>query len=81
MTDSLDMARFLASSHPSLSGPEPYVKEADDLLDKLHNMDLYALSYAHHPAISAKATLAIEKRLAEANTIQYKEALANKLKM
>lgn len=73
------MAKFLISRHPSLSAPEPYLQEAEDLLDELHDLDYFTLSFAHAPKIAELTMKKCEQRLAEATSPRYKEVLETKL--
>jgi hypothetical protein len=64
-----------------LAGPEGYVAEADELLDDLHTLFYYTLSFSRTPYFSNTTIEIIEKRLAEPVSKSYEEALNAKLSM
>jgi hypothetical protein len=79
LTESLDMAKFFISRYPSLSAPEQYLQEATDLLDELHDLDYFTLSFAHAPMIAETTMKSCEQRLAKATSQRYIDVLEPKL--
>jgi hypothetical protein len=64
-----------------LAGPEDYVAEADELLDDLHTLDYYVLSFSHTSYFANSTAKGIEKRLANPVSKRYEESLKAKLSM
>jgi hypothetical protein len=57
------------------------VAEADRLLNYLHTLDYYTISFSHTSALSEKTAMYINKYLAGPVSERYKEALKAKLAM
>jgi hypothetical protein len=79
LTESLDIAKFFISRYPSLSAPVPHLQEAEDLLDELHDLDYFTLSFAHVPIIPETTMKSCEQRLAAATSQRHREALEAKM--
>ena len=81
LTESLDMAKFLISRHPSLAPPEEHSHEGEKLLEELHDLDYFTLSFAHAPTVPISTMAACEKALANATSGEHRKVLEKKLEV
>jgi hypothetical protein len=67
------------SRYPSLLAPESHLQEANSLLHELHSLNYFPLSFAHAPMVAEATMKSCEKRIEEASSPLYREALEAKL--
>ncbi len=75
------MAKFFMERYPSLRSPHGPAAEADELLDELHTLDYYTLSFSGIPVLEADTIRSVKERLAKPISKRYEEALTFKLNL
>ncbi|KPI36525.1 uncharacterized protein AB675_4437 [Cyphellophora attinorum] len=79
IADSLLITKYLMDRWPCLSPPE-HAAMIENLLDEIHTLNYFALSFPDRPQIADKLVSTVEERLARSNlSLKYGEALAYKL--
>jgi glutathione S-transferase len=81
MPESLDITYYIAKQYPSLL-PENHKDQIVELLNELHNINFFALTFGSTPTVSTDKKVAVEEKLAQARISEkYRQALENKKKM
>ncbi|KAI9707886.1 MAG: hypothetical protein M1820_004492 [Bogoriella megaspora] len=79
LTETLDITEFLMSRYPSLSAPEQYLQEAEDLLEKLHGLDFFPLSFGHTPGVADHEISFCEQQIKQNTSQRHIKLLEAKL--
>ena len=77
--DSVEITKYLSESYPALI-PSSHQKEIHALLEKLHSINFFALTYAGKPETQEKAKAFLEQKLRSDISQRYREAIEYKLK-
>lgn len=68
------------SRYPSLLAPVKYTQEADDLLNQLHGIEYFPLSFGHALGVADHEIDLCEQRIKQATSPRHKELLEPKLR-
>jgi hypothetical protein len=81
MPESLDITYYIAKQYPSLL-PENHKDQILELLNELHNINFFALTFGSTPIVSTDKKLAVEEKLAQPGiSKKYRHALEDRKKM
>lgn len=81
MPDSLDITYYITTQYPNLI-PEAMKDDLIELLNELHSINIFLLSYGNNPAAATPQLGAIEAKLSQPGISEkYREALEYKKMM
>jgi hypothetical protein len=81
MPESLDISYYIAKQYPSLL-PESHKDQIFELLNELHNINFFALTFGSTPVVSTDKKVAVDEKLAQPGISEkYHQALEDKKKM
>jgi hypothetical protein len=81
IADSLDITYYITTQYPSLL-PENYKDQIVELLNELHSINYFSLSFASKPAAANAQKVAVEQKLAQTGISEkYRKALEYKMTM
>ncbi len=77
--DSLDITKYLSEFYPSLI-PSSHQSEIYALLERLHSINFFALTYAGKPESQENSKALLQAKLRSQISDRYREAIERKLK-
>lgn len=81
MPESLDITYYIAKQYPSLL-PDSRVDQIVELLNELHDINFFALTFGSTPVVPTAKKVAVEEKLAQPGISEkYRQALEDKKKM
>jgi hypothetical protein len=82
LTESLDIALLFAEQFPALKGPLSYRARTKELLQEIHLLDYYILTFSRSPMIAENTMNGVKKRLEMPGISKaYHDALKFKLRL
>lgn len=79
LPDSLEITKYFAQSYPDLM-PEPYKEKIISLLQELHGINFFSLTFTGKPGPTEARKESLQKQLESDISEKYRKAIEGKIK-